>query len=503
VKKIILTSILAILTFGLILSACASATVTPTPLDPDAIYTAAAQTLVVEMTMVAGNTAVRRLTEMARTPSPIPPTATSTPEPSATPEPASPTPLPPLPTIISTRCDWAEFVGDVSVRDSEGFPPGANFTKTWRLRNIGSCTWTPESYMVFAGGDGMGGNPLSPLPGIVRPGETVDLSVNLRAPATPGAYRGDWLLRNPNGVAFGIDTNAQDTFWVQIQVLDLTQSRQYDYDFAANFCLADWNNQTNTLSCPGSSGDQEGFVILLQQPSLETRLENEFALWTRPSASGDSWIIGEYPPYRVKNGDQFVADVGCLEDSPNCDVRFHLDYRTSGGTVRSLGIWREVFDNKTTRIDQDLSELAGLSVQFILSVRNLGDLADANAFWFVPHIHNDINLDKVVLTWSQERTNVCYELEVYLASLTSGEARAFSCLNGREFLGSTTLNNGELAQYIAWNNTFRSFSGEIYSAAPRELNFLTFNGDGINDAIRSDIMSISNYTEVIFRRIKP
>jgi len=503
VKKIFPISILATLVFGLILSACASTAVTPTAPDQDAIYTAAAQTLAFDMTMNAGNTAVARLTEMAFSPSPAPPSATFTPEPSATPEPPSPTPPPPSPTITSTRCDWAEFVGDVSVRDNEGFPPGVEFTKTWRLRNIGSCTWTSEYYLVFGGGDGIGGNPLNPLPGIVRPGETVDLSIDLRAPATPGSYRGNWLLRNPDGVAFGIGPNAQDTFWVQIQVQDLTQSSQYDYDFAANYCLATWDNQTNLLRCPGSSGDQDGFVILLQEPRLETRIENELALWTRPSAIGNGWIIGEYPPYRVEDGDRFVADIGCLEDSSDCDVRFHLDYRTSGGTVRSLGIWREVYDNNTTRIDQDLSDLAGLTVQFILSVRNLGDIADANAFWFVPHIRNDIILDKILLTWGQEQANACNELDVYIASPTSGEARAYSCLNGRAFLGRTTLTNDELDQFITWNNIFRSFSGEIFKAEPFELTFISINGDGNNDAKQSDIENISIYAEGIFRRINP
>ena len=37
----------------------------------------------------------------------------------------------------ATYADWAGFIADVTVPDGTAFSPGATFTKTWRLKNIG------------------------------------------------------------------------------------------------------------------------------------------------------------------------------------------------------------------------------------------------------------------------------------------------------------------------------------------------------------------------------
>ena len=47
-----------------------------------------------------------------------------------------------LPTGASAAsCDWAQFITDVTVPDGAKYEPGATFKKTWRLKNIGTCTW--------------------------------------------------------------------------------------------------------------------------------------------------------------------------------------------------------------------------------------------------------------------------------------------------------------------------------------------------------------------------
>ena len=77
------------------------------------------------------------MTQNAPTKTPIPPTAT----------PVPPTNTP-VPTAI-TYCDWAAFITDVTVPDGTQFAPGEVFTKTWRLKNIGTCTWTPDYDIAF------------------------------------------------------------------------------------------------------------------------------------------------------------------------------------------------------------------------------------------------------------------------------------------------------------------------------------------------------------------
>ena len=112
--------------------------------------------------------------------------------------------------------DAAEFVADVTVQDNEVLPPGFVFTKTWRLTNNGTCTWTSNYDLVFAGGDRMGAPQAQPLPRPVAPNQAIDLSIQMVAPQINGTYRGDWQLRNAEGELFGIP--GEVTFWVQIVV---------------------------------------------------------------------------------------------------------------------------------------------------------------------------------------------------------------------------------------------------------------------------------------------
>ncbi|MCK4489053.1 MAG: hypothetical protein KAU23_02275, partial [Anaerolineales bacterium] len=103
--------------------------------------------------------------------------ATNTPEPSDTPEPDTPTPSnTPIP------CNLAKFISDVTVPDGTIFEPGETFTKTWRLKNVGSCAWTSGYDIVFSGGDAMDAPASVQLTaGTVNPGQNVDVSVDMTA----------------------------------------------------------------------------------------------------------------------------------------------------------------------------------------------------------------------------------------------------------------------------------------------------------------------------------
>ena len=102
----------------------------------------------------------------------------------STPVPPRPTNTP-VPTAVS-YCDWAAFVKDVSVPDGTRLSPGETFTKIWRLQNRGTCTWTPDYMLVYTSGDPMGATTAIRLPGYVAPGQTVDMSITLTAPASAG-----------------------------------------------------------------------------------------------------------------------------------------------------------------------------------------------------------------------------------------------------------------------------------------------------------------------------
>jgi hypothetical protein len=180
----------------------------------DLTSTLAYQTVEAQLTMVAVT---------------LPPPFTDTP-PATLPSPATFTATPTAtpvytPTATPIPCDRAAFVTDVTVPDGSDYLPGATFSKTWRLRNNGSCTWTSGYALVFDSGDAMGGPASQQLTtGTVAPGATIDISVNLTAPATEGTFRGNWKLRNSSGVVFGIGPTAANPFWVEIEVFTPTST---------------------------------------------------------------------------------------------------------------------------------------------------------------------------------------------------------------------------------------------------------------------------------------
>jgi len=157
---------------------------------------------------------------------PVPP-ATAT----LTPLPATPT-LTAMPSATTPPCNKAEFVTDVTVPDGTDFSPFETFTKTWRLRNAGTCTWTTAYRVVFDHGDQMLAPDSVPLTSSVPPGSTIDVSVPMEAPGTPGNYKGYWKLRDAGGVLFGLGASGDLPFWVEIDsVSSLPPGPNFDVTF--------------------------------------------------------------------------------------------------------------------------------------------------------------------------------------------------------------------------------------------------------------------------------
>ena len=137
----------------------------------------------------------------------------------ATPVPSTSTPVRPTNTAAPVSyCDWVAFVKDVTIPDGTELSAGESFIKTWRLQNRGTCTWTPDYILVYTSGDQMGSTTAVRLPGNVAPGQTVDVSVTLTAPAVKGYQRSYWMLRNPSGTLFGTGARANEAFYVEIKV---------------------------------------------------------------------------------------------------------------------------------------------------------------------------------------------------------------------------------------------------------------------------------------------
>ncbi len=125
----------------------------------------------------------------------------------------------PVPEVDLANCvNSLEFVEDLSIPDDTIIAPGSEFTKSWRLRNDGTCPWTTDYTAVAVGGDDVPGPTAVPLPGIVAPGQTIDLSVTFTAPEEEGEYRENWLLSDANNQTFGVGGLPSEMFWVKFTV---------------------------------------------------------------------------------------------------------------------------------------------------------------------------------------------------------------------------------------------------------------------------------------------
>jgi hypothetical protein len=118
---------------------------------------------------------------------------------------------------VSSLPDKAEFVSDVTVPDGTKYAPGTAFTKTWRLKNTGTTTWTTAYQVRYYAGDAMGSSSSKAVPNEVAPGATVDISIDLKAPSTAGSYQTTFVLSNAEGYNFS-------NFYVLIEVTGSTSA---------------------------------------------------------------------------------------------------------------------------------------------------------------------------------------------------------------------------------------------------------------------------------------
>ncbi len=130
--------------------------------------------------------------------------STLTPAPSATHPPATDIPSAPatapiLPTATPGCIIGAAFVADVTIPDGSVVAPNAQFVKTWRVQNSGTCDWGTGITVVRAEGEALGGSASVALPNTAV-GGTRDVSITFTAPGNPGTYEAKYRVRTASGV---------------------------------------------------------------------------------------------------------------------------------------------------------------------------------------------------------------------------------------------------------------------------------------------------------------
>lgn len=228
-------------------------------------------------------------------------------------------------------CLAARLVRDVTVPDNMWIPRNTPFTKIWRIQNIGQCVWrASETQMVFTGGNQMSGASSVPLPSDVRPGNTIDIAVNLISPNDlTGTIYSFWGLQ-VGSKRFG-DYKSNKAFDVVLNVNNTTPG--IIYDLRTNYCQASWYSSRKTsLRCPGTPEDSRiGYVQQVQNVILENGLQITLGLLTSPPSLSDASIIGPYPAIYTPAGSRFVTDIGCpLDPNRPCKVVFSAYYQVIG-----------------------------------------------------------------------------------------------------------------------------------------------------------------------------
>ena len=285
----------------------------------------------------------------------------------------------------ATTCDWVQFVADVTVPDGAKYAPGTAFKKTWRLKNIGTCTWTTSYSLVFDSGEQMGAPASIKFPSEVKPGQTIDINVDMKAPASAGHYIGYWKFKNASGVLFGIGSNANKSWWVEINVTGGTTTG-VSYDFTAKAGDAVWTSGAGGLTFPGTDGDAKGFALKKDAPKFESGVTaNQAGLLFAPQNITNGFVQARYPAFKVQSGDRFQATIGCEAGATSCYVAYRLDYELDGA-VKTFWTFRERYEGLTYSANLDLSPLAGKEVKFILYVSAYGSPSGDRALWGNPVI---------------------------------------------------------------------------------------------------------------------
>ena len=182
---------------------------------------------------------------LALTPEEILPTPTPGPTPVVT-------PLPP-----DTCFDGMDYIADLNYDDQNMtnppiLAPGERFTKGWRLKNSGTCTWNESYALVPVGGADLGGQ-ATYVKGLVQPGQTYDMYVDLVAPTKPGTYQSFWSMRNGDGEIFG------KKVWAGIRVVGEGETEPPSTPVITSF-KAD-PNKLNLGACTDLSWSFEGAAL--------------------------------------------------------------------------------------------------------------------------------------------------------------------------------------------------------------------------------------------------
>ena len=117
-------------------------------------------------------------------------------------------------------CYKAAFEGDENIPDGTWFYVDELFTKRWRIKNVGSCTWDVGLNAIWVEGELMDADSVvafitEPVP----PNGYAELLITFEGPPEPGTYTSYWMLRASDGTIFGFGPYGKSWIWVTIETI--------------------------------------------------------------------------------------------------------------------------------------------------------------------------------------------------------------------------------------------------------------------------------------------
>jgi hypothetical protein len=156
-------------------------------------------------------------------------------------------------------------------------------------------------------------------------------------------------------------------------------------DFVGTMCQATWYTRAGNLPCPGDANNSDAGLVM-RWPGNEQGLEPNFpVMLLYPPQDNSETIFSRYPAFTIQKGDRFRAVLECRSHS-FCDVEFDLSFDSASGSGR-VANWPYRFTQPAVVVDYPLDGLAGLTVQFDLSLRGVGNRIDSYGVYLFPHIY--------------------------------------------------------------------------------------------------------------------
>jgi hypothetical protein len=128
-------------------------------------------------------------------------------------------------TAVSGECKYQAYLDYENVPEGKELPVNHTFTKTWRLRNSGTCDWEPMFTLICSGDCTLFSlnNAILVNPNVLHPKEKVDVNVTMKV-TKDKKYVGKkikaYFMIRGGGKIFGIQPDGLTALSVVVKVTD-------------------------------------------------------------------------------------------------------------------------------------------------------------------------------------------------------------------------------------------------------------------------------------------